>query len=203
MPVVVKAVARKRLQGRGAGPQVVIHAGGNWFFGGVPDGWAPLVANRAGHVDVADCAVTQMPNGFQHAGVRTRLAAVLANSVVLLDGAHQLPSFKRVMRARLFHIDVFRRLAGPDGHERVPMIRRSDGDGVDIFVLEQLADIDVGFGLWQSQLIDVPEATVQHGLIDITERSNFCFCFAGTATTEIYTLSLHAALPPGGGRRSR
>ena len=42
----------------------------------------------------------------------------------------------------------------------MPMIGRSDGNCVNIFVLEQFADIDVGFGLWQSQLIDVPEATV-------------------------------------------
>src|SRR2546430_4744895 len=65
------------------------------------------------------------------------------------------------MRAWLFHIHVFSGLAGPDGHQRVPMIGRSNGDGVDIFVLEQLANIDVGFGLWQSQLLDVPETLVQ------------------------------------------
>ncbi len=73
------------------------------------------------------------------------------------------------------------------------MIRRSDGDGVDIFVLEQLADIDVGFGLWQSQLIDVPEATVQHGLIDITERSNFCPWDARKAMDVIVAATSHSA----------
>src|SRR6266516_4896497 len=82
---------------------------------GVPDPM-PVVAKRAGHVDIADRAITQMMNGFQHTGVRSRLAAVLANSVVLLYSTHQLASFKRVVRAGLFHIHVLPSLAGPDGH---------------------------------------------------------------------------------------
>src|SRR5713101_7123034 len=116
MPVVVKAITRKRLQRCGAGPQVIINASRNGFLRGVADRWTPLVAKRAGHVDIADRAITQMMNGFQHTGVRSRLAAVLANSVVLLYSTHQLASFKRVMRAGLFHIHVLPSLARPDGH---------------------------------------------------------------------------------------
>ncbi len=116
MPVVVKAITRKRLQRCGTGPQVIINPGRNGFLRGVADRWTPLVAKRASHVDIADRAITQMMNGFQHTGVRSRLAAVLANSVVLLYSTHQLASFKRVMRAGLFHIHVLPSLAGPDGH---------------------------------------------------------------------------------------
>src|SRR6266403_2406068 len=116
MPIVMKAIARKRLERRGAGPEVVINAGGNGFFRGTPDGRAPLVANRAGHVDIADRGVIQMPDGFEHAGVRARLAAMLANSIVLFYRAHELAAFKGVMRAGLFHVHIFAGLAGPDSH---------------------------------------------------------------------------------------
>src|SRR2546429_2129375 len=46
-----------------------------------------------------------MTNGFDHPGIRSRLASMLANPVVLLHRAHQLSSFKPIVRARLFHID--------------------------------------------------------------------------------------------------
>src|SRR6266436_1415867 len=174
MPVVVKAIARKRLQRCGAGPQVIIDAGRNGFRRGVPNRRPPLVANRAGHVDIADRAVTQMLDGFQHAGVRSRLAAVLANSVVLLYRPDQLASFKGVVRARLFDVDVFPGLAGPDGHERVPMIGRGDGDGVNVFVLKELANIDVRFWLWQTPLLDLAETLVRHVLIHIAQSGKLC-----------------------------
>src|SRR6267142_419104 len=116
MPVVVKAITRERLKRSGAGPEVVINAGRNGFHRSVPDGWPPLVAKGAGHVHVADGAVAQLLNGFQHSRVRSRLAAVLANSAVLFYGTYQLSSFKPVMRAGLFYIHIFAGLARPDGH---------------------------------------------------------------------------------------
>src|SRR5207253_9128174 len=73
------------------------------------------------------------------------------------------------MRARLFHIDVFSGLASPNGHQRVPMIGRGNGDGVNFFVLEELANINIGFWLWQTHLLDVIEALVQYVFIDIAQ----------------------------------
>src|SRR3989442_11790777 len=84
MPVVVKAITGKRFQRSGAGPQVIIDAGGNGFHLGGPDRCPPLVAKRAGHVYAADGAVAQMLNGFQHSRGRSRLAAVLADLVFIL-----------------------------------------------------------------------------------------------------------------------
>jgi len=54
------------------------------------------------------------------------------------------------------------------------MIGRGDGDGINIFVLKELTNIDVGFGLWQSQLLDVREAMVRHVFIHIAESGNLC-----------------------------
>src|ERR1700738_2043765 len=54
------------------------------------------------------------------------------------------------------------------------MVGRGDGDGVNIFVLEELANIDVGFGLWQALLFDLAEALVQHVFIHIAESGKLC-----------------------------
>src|SRR6266567_1409967 len=54
----------------------------------------------------------------------------------------------------------------------MPMIGRGDRDGVNILVLKQLANVDVGFWLWQTQLLDVPEAMVQHVFIHIAQSGN-------------------------------
>src|SRR6202043_877559 len=89
MPVIVKAIARERLQRRGAGPKIVIDAGGNGVLGGPPDRGAPLVENATSHVDIADCAISQVLDGFEHAGICARLAAALANAIVLFHRADQ------------------------------------------------------------------------------------------------------------------
>jgi hypothetical protein len=43
----------------------------------------------------------------------------------------------RIVTARLLQIDVFSRLEGEDRRRRVPVIRRSDRDGVDVLVVER------------------------------------------------------------------
>src|ERR1700730_753282 len=134
-----------------------------------------------------------MFNGLQHAGVRPRLAAVLTNSVVLLYRTYQLASFKGVVRAVFFYVHIFPGLARPDGHQRVPMIGRGDGDGVDIFVLEELANIDIGFGLWQALLLDVAEALVQHAFIHIAQSANLCSRHAGETLNMVVATTAYSA----------
>ena len=53
------------------------------------------------------------------------------------------------------------------------MIGRGDGDRVNIFVLEELAHVHVGFRLRQAQVLHVAEAQVQNALIHIAEGGNF------------------------------
>src|SRR5258708_13256318 len=84
MPIVVKAIAGKRLQRRGAGPQVVVNAGGNGLLGGAADRWPPLVANPPGHVNAADRAPAQMPNGLPPPRCPPRPPPVPPNSLFLL-----------------------------------------------------------------------------------------------------------------------
>ena len=53
------------------------------------------------------------------------------------------------------------------------MIGRGDGDGVDFFVFEKLADVDVGLGFGAAQFFDVGEALVQNIFVDVAERGDF------------------------------
>src|SRR5580700_4527500 len=193
MPVVVKAIPRKGFEGRGPGPQVIVNSGRNSLRRGAADRWAPLVAKRPRHVDIADRAVTQMMNGFDHAGVGARLAAVLANAVVLFYGAHQLAAFKPVVRARFFNINVFPGLTGPDGHQRVPMIGRGDRDRVYLFVFKQLANIDVRFWLWQAHLFDLLNALLRHVFVDVAQGGKFCPGNARKAVDVIIAAPAHSA----------
>src|SRR5229473_8709308 len=73
------------------------------------------------------------------------------------------------------------------------MIGRGDGDGVNIFVLKQLTNVDVGFWLWQSQLFDVPEALVQHALIHIAQSGNLCSWDTGKPMDVIFAATSHSA----------
>ena len=56
---------------------------------------------------------------------------------------HELPAFPHIVRDGLFHIDILAGLDGPDGGERVPVIRRGDRNGIDLFALQQLANVGV------------------------------------------------------------
>ncbi len=146
-----------------------MNAGRNGLWFGVADRIAPLVTNRARHVDIADGAVADVTDGFEHAGIGARLAAMLANAVVLFYGADELAAFEPVVRARLFDVDVFRGLAAPDGDERMPMIWRGNGDGIDILVFEELANVDIRFGPGQAHFFDAAEALVQNVFIDVAK----------------------------------
>ena len=54
-----------------------------------------------------------------------------------------LPAFPNVVRGRLLHIDVLAGLAGPDGTQRVPVLLGGDAHHVDVFPVQQLADVGV------------------------------------------------------------
>ena len=49
-----------------------------------------------------------------------------------------------VVAARLLDVDVLAGLAGPDRHQRVPVVGRGDRDGVDRLVLQHAADVLLG-----------------------------------------------------------
>src|SRR5258708_26957066 len=75
----------------------------------------------------------------------------------------------------------------------MPMIGRGDGDGVNIFVLKQLTNVDVGFWLWQSELLDIPAALVQHAFIHIAQSGNLCSWDTGKPVNVILAATSHSA----------
>ena len=80
---------------------------------------------------------------------------------------------KMIVRARLLHVHVLARLAGPDGHQGVPVIGRGDRDRVDGLVLEQLAVVGVGLGRFLRPVLDVLGAGFQDLLVDIADGDQF------------------------------
>ena len=61
--------------------------------------------------------------------------------VVLAGGLDHPPAFADVVADRLLDVDVLARLAGPDRGQGVPVVRRGDRDGVDVLVVEDLAEV--------------------------------------------------------------
>ena len=104
-----------------------------------------LVAEAAGDLDLAEVAGAH-PSRAPRADalVRAALRAGLDDAVVFARRLDHLAAFPDVVRDRLLDVDVLARLAGPDDDQRMPVVRRGDGDGVDVLVFEQLADIGVG-----------------------------------------------------------
>ena len=73
------------------------------------------------------------------------LRADLADGVVLLDGVADGEALRQVQRHRLLQVDVLAGFAGGDGDERVPVRRRGDDDGIQIGLLQHLAEVAVAF----------------------------------------------------------
>ena len=73
--------------------------------------------------------------------VAALLRPVLDDPLVLPRRFDRLAAFEDVVTARFFDVDVLARLAGPDRHQRVPVVRRGDGDGIEALVLQRLADV--------------------------------------------------------------
>ena len=64
---------------------------------------------------------------------------------------HLLP-FIDIVAGRLFAVDVFASFAGPDGSQCVPVIWRSNRNGVDVFIGEHFAHVRILFGLLAGDL---------------------------------------------------
>src|SRR5207245_9956542 len=100
-----------------------------------------LVTQAARHQQFAEFARLDHLEDTGNLATATALGAVLDDTVVALGGFDGDTAFVDVVTARLLDVDVLARLAGPDGHQRVPVVRSGDRDGVEVLVLQGLADI--------------------------------------------------------------
>ena len=92
----------------------------------------------------ADDAVTHQFAGrakFAHGPLH---AANLENSIIGAGGLHHRPAFQHGMRHGFLAINILARPGRRDGHERMPMIRRGNDDGINILPRQQIAEILVG-----------------------------------------------------------
>src|SRR5262249_35577626 len=71
MPVVVKAIVSEWLQRRRASPQVIVNAGGHCLLRGMTNSAAPLVTQRARHINITDHTIAKALNGLDHSRIRT------------------------------------------------------------------------------------------------------------------------------------
>ena len=69
------------------------------------------------------------------------LRAAGRDPVVLAGRLDQLRAFPDVVRDGLLDVDVLAGLHGPDGGQRVPVVRGGDGDRVDVLVVEDAAHV--------------------------------------------------------------
>src|SRR5262249_16372332 len=142
VPVVVQAPALQRRHRGRAAPQVVVAGLGHLALAlGLPDAWPALVAEAAGQLDRADAAAEHQLPGLARAGHAAGLGAGLADALVAARGLDDAPALGHLVADRLLDVDVLAGLHGPDGGQRVPVVRGGDGDTVDRLVVEDLAEV--------------------------------------------------------------
>ena len=131
----------------GAVPEVVIDLGGDLVLLGRADRHAALVADRAGDLHLAVLAGVHVLDGGADADAGAALGAGLDDLLgEVVRGGDELLAFEDVMRKGLLDVEVLAGLEGPDALDGVLVVRRGDGDGVDILIFEHLADVGVALG---------------------------------------------------------
>src|SRR5262249_3271231 len=120
-PAVGVAVGVEGMLAGGGLPGVPVEALGG---GGGPDGGgrggdaaAELAVPRLGHVDLAELAVLYVFDGRDVVRDAAALCADLHDAVVGAGGGDHLLALEDVVRDGLLDVDVFLRLAAPDGGE--------------------------------------------------------------------------------------
>ena len=144
VPVVVDEVAMEGLFGGGAEPEVEVYVAGNFFVGFVADAPAGFAAVAFGDEEFSVLAAVDGGDLLGPAAAGAALGAVLDDAVVFAGGLDALAAFEDVVAAGFLDVDVFAGLASPNGDEGVPVVGRGDGNGVDAFVFQELADVGVG-----------------------------------------------------------
>ncbi len=103
------------------------------------------------------------------------LRADLHDALVLARGLDHLAAFPHVVAGGLLDVDVLAGLAGPDGGQRVPVVGRGDGDGVDFLVVEELAHVAVDPGLGALELLDLRRSAFLRFLVHVADGRHTAF----------------------------
>ena len=147
VPAVVEVVLVERPVRCRSKPQVVVHARRHWTIGHDADRIAEASDDGLPHVDGAEPAVTHELHGLGEQRAAAPLRSNLDDPVVAPRRLDHAATFDDVVADGLFDVDVLAGLAGPDGHERVPVIGRGDRHGIDVAVVEHAPEIGFRGGL--------------------------------------------------------
>src|ERR1051325_9359465 len=125
--------------------------------------------------DLADKTVMNEFHVADQGRAGAALRPVLNDATVFFPCGYELSPFIDTMRERLLHIDILSGLARPDCRQRMPVVGRGDGDGIDFLIVERLTDIFVF--LWRFPLgaLDNFCASLQNIGIYVAERHIFGF----------------------------
>ena len=96
------------------------------------------------------------------------LKSDLDHTPVLAGGFDHLAAFPQSVGTRLFAVDILARLASPDRHEGVPVVRRGNGDRVEIVPLKELANVGLCLGSVPRTVFDSRNGFREEALVDIT-----------------------------------
>ena len=136
---------------------------------------ARLAGVAVGDLQLAELALVDGLVQSRVARAAAALGAVLDHDLVFLLRFPGDAAFGDVVAHGLLDIDVLAGLGRPDGHQRVPVVRRGDGDGVQRLVFQRLADVGHAFAgeLAFDLLLQGLQFALQHLLVGIDQVGDF------------------------------
>lgn len=114
----------------------------------------------------------------------------LHDAVELAGMLHHVPAFADIVTDRLFDIDIFTSLHGPDGSQGMPVIGGGDGDGINGLVIEDTTQILHVGGLVFLVGGGLLDAFFCYLLIGIAEHDHFGFRHVGIALDVAHALAV-------------
>jgi hypothetical protein len=113
------------------------------------------------------------------------LGAHLDQLFVFLLGLDQHFAFGGIVAAGFFDVDVLAGLKTGDSHRSVPVIGRGDGDGVDIFLFKNFAEVFFGCGRLAHFLLHAVGEFVEDVAIDVAHVRDAGGAFVGFERGEV------------------
>ena len=142
MPVVVQVLAHEWLLRGRAAPEIVIAGRRDGLRAVDPADTHPrLIIDSIDARNFSELAGPDVFEGFGNRAAVSRAVNGLDHAMVLAHGLDHFAALEEIVRRGLLHEHVFSRLAGHDRHEGMPVIRRRNRDGVDVFVVQNLAKV--------------------------------------------------------------
>ena len=165
----MEVILVERTQRRGSEPEVVVHAGGHRAVGDHADRIAATIHDGLARVNLPESAVAQELDGLAEQRPAATLRAGLHDAVVAARCVDHPPSFDDVVADRLLAVDVLPGLARHDGHQRVPVIRRGDGHGIDVAIVEHPSEIRFGLRIATPSFLCEGQRRREVSLVDIDD----------------------------------